>query len=86
MRWAAAHLDAAVGHAPQASDASRARASASEAALRVTRSAVQMHGGIGYTDEFDIGLFLRKAMVIAPAYGSADWHRRRFVRLARASA
>ena len=30
--------------------------------LGVTRQAIQLHGGIGYTDEYDVGLFLRKAV------------------------
>ena len=41
-----------------------AKARASDTALRVTREAIQMHGGIGYTDEYDVGLYLRKAMVL----------------------
>jgi alkylation response protein AidB-like acyl-CoA dehydrogenase len=61
---------------------SRAKARAAEASLRVTREAVQLHGAIGYTDEYDIGLFLRKAMVTANAYGSAALHRARYLRSA----
>jgi alkylation response protein AidB-like acyl-CoA dehydrogenase len=57
---------------------SRAKARASEAGLLVTRQAVQLHGAIGYTDECDIGLYLRKAMVLANLYGSADVHRARY--------
>jgi alkylation response protein AidB-like acyl-CoA dehydrogenase len=57
---------------------SRAKARASEAAMLVTRQAIQLHGGIGYTDEADIGLYLRKAMVLANQFGSAALHRTRF--------
>jgi alkylation response protein AidB-like acyl-CoA dehydrogenase len=57
---------------------SRAKARASEAAMLVTRQAIQLHGGIGYTDEADIGLYLRKAMVLANQFGSAALHRMRF--------
>jgi alkylation response protein AidB-like acyl-CoA dehydrogenase len=64
--------------APRRAAVSRAKARASEAAMLVTREAVQMHGAIGYTDEYDVGLFLRKAMVLANRYGSAALHRRRF--------
>lgn len=72
-------------HAP-ASDAaraaiSRAKARASSAAMIVTRQAIQLHGGIGFTDEHDIGLYLRKAMVLAPAFGSAEYHRSLYARL-----
>jgi alkylation response protein AidB-like acyl-CoA dehydrogenase len=61
---------------------SRAKARASDAALLITRQAIQLHGGIGYTDEHDIGLFLRKAMVLANLYGSAALHRARYAALA----
>ena len=57
---------------------SRAKARASDGAMLVTRQAIQLHGGIGYTDEADIGLYLRKAMVLANAFGSPAFHRRRF--------
>lgn len=60
---------------------SRAKARASEAALAVTRSCIQLHGGIGFTDEHDIGLYLRKAMVVAPQFGGSALHRARYARL-----
>ncbi|RZJ06078.1 MAG: acyl-CoA dehydrogenase [Haliea sp.] len=65
---------------------SRAKARASDTALIVTRQAIQLHGAIGYTDEADIGLYLRKAMVLSGLYGSGDLHRRRYARLAAQSA
>jgi alkylation response protein AidB-like acyl-CoA dehydrogenase len=61
---------------------SRAKARAAEASMLVTRQAIQLHGGIGYTDEADIGLYLRKAMVLANLYGSAAIHRARYAALA----
>jgi alkylation response protein AidB-like acyl-CoA dehydrogenase len=72
------------GASPSIADAavSRAKVRATDTAMFVTRQAVQMHGGIGYTDEADIGLFLRKAMVLASTYGSAQLHRDRYARLA----
>ncbi|WP_199087328.1 acyl-CoA dehydrogenase family protein [Bosea sp. ASV33] len=74
---AAAIMDEGQGPAAKAAS-SRAKARASDAALIVTRQAIQLHGGIGYTDEHDIGLFLRKAMVLAPSLGDSALHRRRF--------
>ncbi len=62
-----------------------AKSRAAEAAMLVTRAAVQMHGAIGYTDEYDVGLYLRKAMVLSNAYGSAPLHRRRFMASASAA-
>jgi alkylation response protein AidB-like acyl-CoA dehydrogenase len=79
VEQAAAALDGgAKGEAAQAL-VSRAKARAADASLRVTRECIQLHGGIGYTDEYDAGLYLRKAMVLANQYGSAALHRRRFM-------
>lgn len=58
--------------------ASSAKARASEAALLVTREAVQMHGAIAYTQEHDVGLFLNRALTLAAALGNAAAHRRRY--------
>jgi len=80
VEGAAASLDAGATGDARRAVVSRAKARAAEAALRVTREAVQLHGAIGYTDEADIGLFLRKAMTLANAYGSAALHRARFMR------
>ncbi|MEO1988987.1 MAG: acyl-CoA dehydrogenase family protein [Martelella sp.] len=50
----------------------RTRVRAVRASGKITRDAIQLHGGIGFTDEHDIGLFLRKAIVVASHYGSAE--------------
>lgn len=78
---AAAALDAGVSREAARAAVSRAKARASDAALLVTRQGIQMHGGIGYTDEADIGLYLRRAMVLAGQYGSASVHRARYAAL-----
>ncbi|HFZ8995305.1 TPA: acyl-CoA dehydrogenase family protein [Citrobacter freundii] len=75
---AAAACDARVPEMQRRAAVSRAKARAADAALLVTREAVQLHGAIGYTDECDVGLFLRKAMTLANLYGSSAWHRRRY--------
>ncbi|PZP90941.1 MAG: acyl-CoA dehydrogenase [Variovorax paradoxus] len=69
-----------------AAAASQAKARASAAALEVTKGCIQLHGGIGYTDECAIGLYLKKAMVGAAWLGAAAWHRRRYNDLAPAGA
>lgn len=61
---------------------SRAKARASEAAMAVQQACLQLHGGIGYTDDYDQGLHLRRAMVLAPLHGGAALHRARFMALA----
>jgi alkylation response protein AidB-like acyl-CoA dehydrogenase len=75
---AAAALDDAPVAAQCRGTVSRAKVRASDAAMTVARACIQLHGGIGYTDAYDIGLFLRKAMVLCPLYGSAAVHRTRF--------
>ena len=61
--------------------ASRAKARACTAALKITREAIQMHGAVGYTDEFDIGLYLNRALVLSAWLGDATTHRRRWLEL-----
>ncbi|WP_158931895.1 acyl-CoA dehydrogenase family protein [Acidisphaera sp. S103] len=78
----AAKYDSASDPAVRKAAVSRAKARASDAAGMVTRGCIQLHGGIGYTDAADPGLFLRKMMVLAPSYGSASLHRARFRALA----
>jgi alkylation response protein AidB-like acyl-CoA dehydrogenase len=78
---AATTLDAEPSAPLRQAAVSRAKARASETALLVTRQSIQMHGAIGYTDEYDVGLFLRKAMVLANLYGSAALHRARYAAL-----
>ncbi len=74
-------LDAA-GSAPErARLASRCKARASEAGLRVTREVIQLHGAIGFTDEYDAGLYLKRALVLSAGLGNGAAHRRRFASL-----
>lgn len=56
----------------------QAKARCSDAVLRITQDAVQYHGAIGFTDECDVGLYLKRALVLAPAFGNAVFHRARF--------
>lgn len=60
---------------------SAVKARASESVLSVTKSMVQMHGAIGFTDEYDASLYVRRAMSLAVQYGNAACHRKRFARL-----
>ncbi len=76
----AALVDGHVSPADRAASVSRAKIRASQTALLVTRQAVQMHGAIAYTDEYDLGLFLRKAMVLAHLHGSHIVHKARYAR------
>ena len=62
--------------------ASRVKARCSEAGLRIAREAIQIHGAIGFTDECDVGLYLKRALVLASWLGNASLHRRRYAQLA----
>lgn len=64
-----------------ASMASALKAVASGAALKVTKAAVQLHGAIGFTDEYDAGLYLKRAMWLSSYLGNESAHQRRYARL-----
>jgi alkylation response protein AidB-like acyl-CoA dehydrogenase len=72
-------LDA--GDADAARLVSLAKARCSDAAILVANEAIQMHGGIGMTDEHEIGFFLKRARVAELTFGDAAWHRARWARL-----
>jgi alkylation response protein AidB-like acyl-CoA dehydrogenase len=57
-----------------------AKARAGVSATRAVQEAVQMHGGIGMTDEFDIGLFMKRVRVCNELFGDANFHADRLAR------
>ena len=61
--------------------ASLAKARASETLHNATNEMVQLHGGIGMTDEHDAGLYLKRARVAEALYGGASFHRDRYATL-----
>jgi len=68
--------DPAIGRA-----ASVAKARCSDAFMLIGNEAVQMHGGIGMTDEHDIGFYLKRARATQLTFGDAAWHRDRVATL-----
>lgn len=60
---------------------SLAKATAGDTLKLVSREMVQLHGGIGMTDEHDAGLYLKRAAVLEAMWGNAAYHRDRFARL-----
>ena len=62
------------------------KARSSRGAMDVTRNALQLHGAIGYTDEHDIGLYYKRAIVLAAMYGNEINQTGRFSRLTLAGA
>jgi 3-oxochol-4-en-24-oyl-CoA dehydrogenase len=62
--------------------AAAVKAKASEEALVVTKACIQLHGAIGFTDEHDIGLYLKRAMLLSSLFGNAAAQRRRYAAVA----
>jgi alkylation response protein AidB-like acyl-CoA dehydrogenase len=61
--------------------ASMCKAKLSDVYMLVSNEGIQMHGGIGMTDEFDIGFFLKRARVAQQTLGDAAFHRDRYASL-----
>lgn len=61
--------------------ASLAKARLNDTFQLVTNEATQMHGGIGVTDELDVGLFLKRCRVAMQIFGDAGFHRDRYATL-----
>tara|TARA_E500000318_G_scaffold107974_2_gene118030 strand:+ start:3501 stop:4607 length:1107 start_codon:yes stop_codon:yes gene_type:complete len=79
VREALAAMDQAGSTLERVQQASRAKARACTAAQKITREAIQLHGAVGYTDEFDVGLLLNRALVLSAWLGDAAYHRRRWL-------
>jgi len=62
--------------------ASLAKAKACKTAELATNEVIQMHGGIGMTDEFDVGFFIKRARTVQALYGDYNYHADRFARCA----
>jgi acyl-CoA dehydrogenase len=58
--------------------ASAAKAKLCDVAQRATNEAIQMHGGIGMTDEHEIGFFIKRARVLQHTFGDYNYHLDRF--------
>jgi alkylation response protein AidB-like acyl-CoA dehydrogenase len=79
LTWATLEqLDAAPAQRERA--VSSAKVMAARACRGVGQGAVQIHGGMGMTEELAVGHYFRRATVIEAQLGSADWHLRRVER------
>ncbi len=76
--YAAWALDADAEDAALA--ASIAKAHVGDGARRVCGEAIQVHGGIGFTWEYDLHLYVKRAKALEAMYGDADYHRELIVR------
>jgi len=72
-------LDGDVASASAAVAVAKARAGAT--ATRAVQEGVQMHGGMGMTDQFDIGFFMKRARVCEELFGDANFHADQLARL-----
>jgi acyl-CoA dehydrogenase len=61
--------------------ASLAKATASETFMHAAKEAIQMHGGIGVTDEHDIGFYIKRAQATYMTFGRPSQHRQRWAEL-----
>jgi alkylation response protein AidB-like acyl-CoA dehydrogenase len=73
-------IDAGSPAATQA--VSVAKAMTDVAVTLAVQEGVQLHGGVGMTDELDVGLFMKRAKVLSTLYGGADYHADRLAGLA----
>jgi alkylation response protein AidB-like acyl-CoA dehydrogenase len=71
-------LDADVSAA--AASVAVAKARAGTTATRAVQEGVQMHGGMGMTDQFDIGFFMKRARVCEELFGDANYHTEQLAR------
>jgi alkylation response protein AidB-like acyl-CoA dehydrogenase len=67
----------ALDTATSARDVSAAKVACTDAAYRASRAALQVHGAIGYTAEYDLALWLTKVRALASAWGTQRLHRDR---------
>ena len=58
-----------------------AKAKAGDAANLAVREGVQMHGGVGMTDEYDIGLYMKRDRALAEYFGDTRYHANRVAEL-----
>ena len=60
--------------------ASVAKAYVGDASRKVCGEAIQVHGGIGFTWEYDLHIYFKRAKALESMYGDADYHREQIVR------
>jgi alkylation response protein AidB-like acyl-CoA dehydrogenase len=61
--------------------ASGARAKVGALARRACEEAIQLHGGMGVTEELPVGVYLKRQLALDAMLGSPDWHLRRHASL-----
>jgi len=72
-------IDAGAKDIPQMCSLAKCKAGAF--LFRMSNQLIQIHGGIGMTDEFDAGFYLKRARALETTFGNQAYHRDRFARL-----
>ncbi len=75
--WTVAGRGGAVDARERATHVSMAKSYAAEAAAFAAKTSLQVHGAIGYTFEYDLHLWMKRAWALTGQWGDAAWHRRR---------
>lgn len=76
-----AGLQAVDGGFGVARAATIAKAEANRVMHKMANEGIQLHGGIGMTDEYDVGFYLKRARVLEQSFGSSSWLKDRFSKL-----
>ena len=72
-------VDAGANNVPEL--ASLAKCQVGKFLFQMSNELIQIHGGIGMTDEFDAGLYLKRARVLEASFGNRAYHRHRYAKL-----
>ncbi|NKB34008.1 MAG: pimeloyl-CoA dehydrogenase small subunit [Pseudomonadales bacterium] len=78
---AAMQLDSSASELEQTKSVSAAKSRVGKAIRHVSQEAIQIHGGIGMTDELDVGHLFKRVTAIDIMFGNADYHTERFAAL-----
>lgn len=81
LRDVVRQLDGGADAVARGLGASRAKSRCGDAALAITRAAIQFHGAIGFTEDCDVGLYVKRALMLASWLGNGRAHRARYARL-----
>ena len=78
---AAMKLDGSAGQVEKTKAVSAAKSRVGKAIRKVSQEAVQIHGGIGVTNELDVGHYFKRATALEIMFGNTDYHIERFASL-----
>ena len=85
MAWVAAHGAGSTNAVERARAVAAAKSRVGRSAVRVGQESVQLHGGMGMTDDLAVGHYFKRLTAINATLGDHAWHARRFRALAAAS-